>query len=336
MSCKGITFLQNSCNKKCINNSDFCIVHFYMTTYTEEMMKNLTLCNCCFKFKFISDDYDNTLNNGITDNNILNNETINNNTLNNGITDNNILNNETINNNTSNNKSINDNALNNETTNNILNNKTTNNETTNNILNNETTNNNDSNNNTLNNKTTNNNDSNDNNTNKPSNNKKPSKNYANRFGTYCDSCIEHNFIFNKCSAEKCRNKKSDINEYCFQHQIYITIEKSLETNKKLCANFIKKQCTNLLNLDSEFKSCDPCRIETKNRKYYKENAYCKVIKLNLKNIDNNTLKKCMACGSKRPQYQFVSFKNDYLTSTCQICRDKRSDRYYSLKRKYGD
>ena len=382
MSCKGLTFLKNSCNKKCINNTDFCIVHYYMSTYTTEMLNNLTLCNCCFKFKYISDEvednnqYNNTLNNNDKDNkrfdnNILNNKCFESNDKDNSSFDNNISNNNSLDNNISNNNSFDNNISNNNSfdnnisDNNSFDNKNLDNKSfDNNISDNNKLNNNISDNNKLNNNISDNNsfDNNDNKNNKCFNdnnildnesfdnkisllhyndnkefskkNVKKQKNYANRHGTYCDSCIENNFIFDKCSAEKCRNKKSDINEYCFQHQIYITIQKSLEENKKLCANFIKKQCTNLLDIGNEFKSCLPCRLETKNRKECVNGNYCNIIRCNIKNSDINMLKRCTACGSKRPQHQFVSFKNDFLTTTCQLCRDKRSDRYYTLKRKY--
>lgn len=149
-------------------------------------------------------------------------------------------------------------------------------------------------------------------------------------GSRCEKCVQmKNTKIDLCVYENCRNIKSDLNEYCTRHQMFITIQEAENTGKKLCANFIKLQCPNLLERHDAYRSCLACRERGKNSissTLYNKNPII---------FDNIGEKKCSACCKNLPINEFLSFKKNTFTSVCQICRDKRSDRYHNLKRKYN-
>jgi hypothetical protein len=53
--CNGITYNGNKCNKKCLDNNNYCIIHCYMNEYTENMLNSMKICNKCFKYKYLTD-----------------------------------------------------------------------------------------------------------------------------------------------------------------------------------------------------------------------------------------------------------------------------------------
>jgi hypothetical protein len=206
MICKGLTLHQKNCNKKCILNTDYCIIHFYMNDYTEEQKQNLTLCNTCYKFKHIETG-----------------------------------------------------------------------------------------------------------------------------GTKCDRCIEEmDRHIQLCAIEMCKNRKSDLNEFCIRHQLFKNVQNAEHEGKRLCANFIKLQCPNLLDVNDQYRSCEECRKRGKNK--IAVTTYKRIFRI----LEPNVIeKRCGSCQKKLPVKLFTSAIKGGYTSVCQICRDKRSARYHDLKNKYN-
>lgn len=54
--CRGIDINSNCCRGNRIDNTLYCKYHQYMKDYTEEMIKNLHLCNGCMKMKYINEN----------------------------------------------------------------------------------------------------------------------------------------------------------------------------------------------------------------------------------------------------------------------------------------
>jgi hypothetical protein len=51
--CKGVDLHGKSCRRKVDESCDFCVIHTYMSEYTDKMMNNLTLCKGCLKYVFL-------------------------------------------------------------------------------------------------------------------------------------------------------------------------------------------------------------------------------------------------------------------------------------------
>ena len=72
-----------------------------------------------------------------------------------------------------------------------------------------------------------------------------------------------------CANEKCKFKPSKENKYCMKHQLCLFVDETIETNKKVCANYIRG-CRNQLEIDYKFNKCQEClenyRIKDKEKR----------------------------------------------------------------------
>lgn len=117
-----------------------------------------------------------------------------------------------------------------------------------------------------------------------------------------------------CKKNGCKFKKSNENEYCGKHQIYIFIDETINQGKKICKNYIRG-CKAQLEMNYKFSKCEDClhtdRIKDNiNRNNAKEQNI---------NIDK-TIKVCTTCCK---QYDICKFKsNNIETKTCESCREQ--------------
>ena len=131
-----------------------------------------------------------------------------------------------------------------------------------------------------------------------------------------------------CANEKCKFKPSKENKYCMKHQLCLFVDETIETNKKVCANYIRG-CRNQLEIDYKFNKCQEClenyRIKDKEKR---DNAKEKQ-ETNQKTNQESDQQICSTCCKELPIDYFIGFKQQ-TTKTCKNCREQ--NKIQDLKR----
>ena len=141
------------------------------------------------------------------------------------------------------------------------------------------------------------------------------------------SCIEklrHNAVVH-CAKDGCPNRKSDINQYCTKHQIWIFLDDTAALGKKACVNYVRG-CREQLDTSYKFSRCEDCLKRDREKDKEKREA---AKKKNLEKV-NDSVKLCNTCCKELPIEEFNGLKGE--TLTCKTCRssnklnDQRRDR----------
>lgn len=138
----------------------------------------------------------------------------------------------------------------------------------------------------------------------------------------CDVCVKRtNTIQNKkttsearCSYEKCNSKKSNINNYCMKHQIYVWVDELKASNQFPCKQYIRG-CRNALPNESIYKSCEQCRMKEREKDTNKRNN----ARLQNATQEESDTKCCTSCAKTFNKDEFIGERNN-VTLTCKTCR----------------
>jgi len=130
-----------------------------------------------------------------------------------------------------------------------------------------------------------------------------------------------------CKKEGCTYKKSHENKFCRKHQIYVFVEETVESGKKVCKNYIRG-CKSQLENEYIFSKCKDClEIDRATDKAKRE----QVKELNQTIEENHRI--CSVCCI---QYEISMYKGvKTQTKSCQKCRDqnKKQDKLRDKERR---
>jgi len=131
-----------------------------------------------------------------------------------------------------------------------------------------------------------------------------------------------------CRAKECNFKQCPKlnNGYCGKHQKQKIVDDAIRDNKVLCSNHTKQACYNILPDNYEYKQCESCRINER-EKYNKHKIDRQIIfdkKRDLIEIDNNNEYMCIKCPSNNCMFKYEDFYktlDDKIDTMCKKCRD---------------
>ena len=133
------------------------------------------------------------------------------------------------------------------------------------------------------------------------------------------SCIEklrHNAVVH-CAKDGCPNRKSDINQYCTKHQIWIFLDDTAALGKKACVNYVRG-CREQLDTSYKFSRCEDCLKRDREKDKEKREA---AKKKETDNVIKTGNKLCSFCHIEQHIDQFQGIKGGE-TKTCSDCREK--------------
>lgn len=122
-----------------------------------------------------------------------------------------------------------------------------------------------------------------------------------------------------CKSENCKFKRSDENEYCGKHQIYLFVDETEASGKKVCVNYVRG-CRMQLEMTYKYTRCDVClkkdreKDRAKRGKAVEQNAQIN----NSENIIAN--KYCTTCCKECDIDDFIGELHNTITKTCKACR----------------
>ncbi len=146
----------------------------------------------------------------------------------------------------------------------------------------------------------------------------------------CSKCRERK-ISNKlktkadiipCAKENCSFKRSIENKYCGKHQMYLFVDETIASGKKVCKNIVRGCRTQLDNNYSK-SSCENCLEKERE----KDKARRGNSTLNSNNEPDEQT--CTTCCKTYDKEHFIGKKSEN-TKTCSVCRE--SCRIQDLKR----
>jgi hypothetical protein len=121
----------------------------------------------------------------------------------------------------------------------------------------------------------------------------------------------------KCKHESCKFQKSQENDYCGKHQLYVFIEETKSAGKKTCYN-VNRGCRTQLESDYSYSKCQDCLAKDRE----KDNSRRALTK---QTITESGTKQCSTCCNIFDLSHFEGEKT--ITKTCISCRtqNKRQD-----------
>jgi len=126
----------------------------------------------------------------------------------------------------------------------------------------------------------------------------------------------------QCAKDNCSFKRSTENKYCGKHQVYIFVDETVASGKKVCKNMVRG-CRSQLNIDST-SACDKCLGKDREKdKARRGNSTA----LNSNNEPDKQT--CTTCCKTYDKEHFIGKKSGN-TKTCSVCRE--SCRVQDLKR----
>ena len=126
----------------------------------------------------------------------------------------------------------------------------------------------------------------------------------------------------QCAKDNCSFKRSTENKYCGKHQVYIFVDETVASGKKVCKNMVRG-CRSQLNIDST-SACDKCLGKDREKdKARRGNSTA----LNSNNEPDKQT--CTTCCKTYDKEHFIGKKSEN-TKTCSVCRE--SCRVQDLKR----
>lgn len=124
-----------------------------------------------------------------------------------------------------------------------------------------------------------------------------------------------------CKASDCTFKKSDDNDYCGKHQIYVFVDECKAEGVRPCRRYLHG-CREKLAKNYTFSSCVAClELERKQDKERRENVDPSNV---VRNETNEELKQCTVCRAWKPLSDYTNRNNSNITLTCLNCRDNNA------------
>jgi hypothetical protein len=127
----------------------------------------------------------------------------------------------------------------------------------------------------------------------------------------------------QCAKDNCSFKRSTENKYCGKHQLYLFVDETIASDKKVCANYVRG-CRTQLDIEYSKTSCETCLGKDR------ANDKARRGKSTTLNSNNEPDKQtCTTCCKTYDKEHFIGKKSGN-TKTCSVCRE--SCRVQDLKR----
>jgi hypothetical protein len=118
----------------------------------------------------------------------------------------------------------------------------------------------------------------------------------------------------QCAKDNCSFKRSTENKYCGKHQLYIFVDETVASGKKVCINYVRG-CRTQLDIEYSKTSCETC--------LGKDRANDKARRGNSTALNSNNepdKQTCTTCCKTYDKDQFIGKKSEN-TKTCSVCRE---------------
>lgn len=127
----------------------------------------------------------------------------------------------------------------------------------------------------------------------------------------------------QCAKDNCSFKRSTENKYCGKHQLYLFVDETVASGKKVCKNMVRG-CRTQLDIEYSKTSCETC--------LGKDRANDKARRGNSTTLNSNNepdKQTCTTCCKTYDKEHFIGKKSGN-TKTCSVCRE--AGRVQDLKR----